>query len=104
MFISSACDHHFCGDCLELLLKDTSTTVEGTVACPSCRKPLTRDSFQPLQYTESERWDELLKVATDWAKLDSPDLDVEVIETEESIQDSRLANISFDHTFSLKLI
>jgi hypothetical protein len=79
---------------LELLLKDT--TAEGTVACPSCRKPLTRDAFQPLQYTESERWDELLQVATDWARLDAPDLDVEVTETEENIQeDSRSVNVPF---------
>jgi hypothetical protein len=87
-FISSPCEHLICEACFDLLLKNT--IAEGTVACPSCRKPCASDSFQRVQHTESERWDELLKVATEWAELDIPDLNVEGSGEE----DSRLLNIS----------
>jgi hypothetical protein len=76
--------------------------MEGTVTCPSCRKPCASDSFQRLQYTESERWDELLKLATEWAKLDPPDLDVEVLDEKatENVEDTRFLDIFLQATLT----
>lgn len=93
--LSSPCEHLTCENCFSRLLK--SMTAEGTVPCPSCRKPCASDSFQRVQHTESERWDELLKVATEWTELDSPELDEEGLgeDTEDNVQeDSRSLDIS----------
>lgn len=50
---------------------------EGKVCCPSCRKLSSYEEHIKVTYTEVGRWDALLKVAEEWTKLDTKDVDVD---------------------------
>lgn len=51
---------------------------EGKVCCPSCRKLSSYEEHIKVTYTEVGRWDALLKVAEEWANVDTKDVDVNV--------------------------
>ncbi|XP_006460349.1 hypothetical protein AGABI2DRAFT_192085 [Agaricus bisporus var. bisporus H97] len=53
------CEHLICTECLPQISKGA----DETVMCPQCRRVFPREEVGLLQYTETERWDELLKLA-----------------------------------------
>ncbi|KAF5364095.1 hypothetical protein D9756_000373 [Leucocoprinus leucothites] len=60
------CDHLVCGECLPSISKGA----EETVKCPMCRRVHQREDLEKLQYTETERWDELLAIANAHSCID----------------------------------
>jgi hypothetical protein len=66
MCSSFPCDHPICDECLpKLPLGD-----EDTVRCPMCKQTSPRGEVEPIQRTERQRWDELLKIAAAWESMD----------------------------------
>ncbi|KAH9482552.1 hypothetical protein JR316_0004652 [Psilocybe cubensis] len=60
------CQHLVCDECLPKISKEADDTVK----CPECRDPTDRDDVEKVYMTEQQRWDELLRVARDWVKID----------------------------------
>lgn len=60
------CEHLICAGCLPQI----SRGVDETISCPQCRQRYPREEVDLLQFTETERWDELLKLASEYASMD----------------------------------
>lgn len=60
------CEHLICTECLPQISKGA----DETVTCPQCRRVFPREEVGLLQYTETERWDELLKLAGESTHID----------------------------------
>ncbi|KIP02108.1 hypothetical protein PHLGIDRAFT_310361 [Phlebiopsis gigantea 11061_1 CR5-6] len=63
---SYTCEHTFCTECTDKL----APTHEEIVSCPTCRKRISKDDMDVIQFTASQQWDALLAVAERWAKID----------------------------------
>ncbi len=60
------CEHLICAECLP----QVSRGADETIKCPQCRQNYPREEVELLQFTETERWDELLKLANEYAMMD----------------------------------
>jgi len=65
---SLPCGHVLCTSCLSQIIKLKQG--EETIACPECRKVCPRDAPETVAHTEETRWDGLLELAKQWAKID----------------------------------
>lgn len=63
--VSFPCEHTFCEDCTKRVAADFEL-----VRCPQCRNEARQDELEVVEYTATKQWDELLAVATAWAKID----------------------------------
>jgi len=61
------CEHIVCNDCLPGISKGA----DETVLCAECRARHARDDVELVHMTETQRWDELLKVAQAWDAFDA---------------------------------
>ena len=79
---SFPCEHTFCNDCTKQLDGDHEM-----IRCPSCRKEAARDDLEAVEHTATTQWDELLTIATRWAKMDRRrDMDTSEEEAEEEAE------------------
>ncbi|KAF9464395.1 hypothetical protein BDZ94DRAFT_1256346 [Collybia nuda] len=69
-FSSFPCEHSVCNICLPSL-----PLVQGRVSCPTCRSLCLYEEHERVTYTEVGRWDALLEVAKEWAKIDTRSAD-----------------------------
>ncbi|KAJ3566312.1 hypothetical protein NP233_g7082 [Leucocoprinus birnbaumii] len=60
------CEHLVCVECLPNISKGADETVK----CPMCRQDHQREDLELLRYSETERWDELLKIANAHSSID----------------------------------
>ncbi|KAL0573969.1 hypothetical protein V5O48_007984 [Marasmius crinis-equi] len=81
---SLECQHLVCNSCLPGISKPGE---DETVQCPHCRKVWSRDSVETVQFTETERWDELLECANTWGTLDAGHRGEENTSEEEASED-----------------
>lgn len=63
---SYTCEHTFCMECTKKL----APVHEEAVTCPTCRREISKDDMEVIQFTASQQWDALLTVANRWAKMD----------------------------------
>ncbi|ESK94412.1 hypothetical protein Moror_8070 [Moniliophthora roreri MCA 2997] len=77
------CGHVICNDCLPGI----SIGADETVKCAECRAVHPRDEVEEVQYTERERWDQLLEAAKAAAAIDSGHRGVEDTSEEEMSED-----------------
>ena len=61
------CEHIVCNACLP----EISKGADETVLCPECRTKHARDDVELVHMTETQRWDDLLKVAQAWDAFDT---------------------------------
>ncbi|EEB94618.1 hypothetical protein MPER_06538 [Moniliophthora perniciosa FA553] len=80
---SLPCGHVICNGCLPGI----SIGANETVRCAECRAVHPRDEVEEVQYTERERWDQLLEAAKAAAAIDSGHLGVEDTSEEERSED-----------------
>ena len=62
---SFPCQHITCEHCFKRLTPNSDE-----VKCPECRTECPRDEIETIRYTASSQWDELLKVARQFAVID----------------------------------
>ena len=77
------CEHIVCNICLPGISKGA----DETVLCPKCRARCPRDDVELVHMTETQRWDDLLKVAQAWDAFDANtrgDLETSEEEAEEN--------------------
>jgi hypothetical protein len=68
-------------------LPGISKGADETVLCPQCRMACSRDDIELVHMTETQRWDDLLKVAQAWDAFDANtrgDLETSEEEAEEN--------------------
>lgn len=68
--LSFPCEHSVCNVCLPSL-----PLVQGRVSCPTCRSLCLYEEHERVTYTEVGRWDALLEVAKEWARVDTRSAD-----------------------------
>ncbi|KAI0371544.1 hypothetical protein BV20DRAFT_1051563 [Pilatotrama ljubarskyi] len=68
---SFPCQHILCEDCTLKLLPDPHKRKEELIRCPQCRMQCPRDETETIRFTAVERWDALLDVAKQWARMDT---------------------------------
>ena len=70
--LSFPCQHVLCDDCVKQLKPDPESYADEieSIRCPECRQLCARDEVEVIEFTAQEQWDELLKVAKKWAKID----------------------------------
>lgn len=83
-----SCGHIFCNDCIKQILPR-----DEKYECPMCRTRTERDDFEEVYMTETQRWDDLLKVAQAWDAIDHrPVIDT----SEEEGEDNFMTDASGD--------
>jgi len=61
---SLACQHVFCDSCLSKI------TDGGSLSCPQCRRDSNVESFEAVEFTATEQWDQLLEIAQQFAAME----------------------------------
>lgn len=94
MITSLPCEHIICNDCLKQIcaVDWEQTGSEGErgleiTKCPHCRDKAPREDAEAVLYTATQRWDELLEVAQEWAKMDMGHQAVDETSEEEDQED-----------------
>lgn len=65
--------------------------------CPQCRDETPRNEVEPVRYTPSQQWDELLEVAKEWAEMDTRRADdTSEEEDEEAFIDDESTDVRYD--------
>ena len=66
---SLCCGHLICHACAPYISRAATRDTE-ELRCPECRKGTPREDLELVHMTETDRWDELLKVAQAWMAYD----------------------------------
>ena len=66
---SLLCGHLICHDCVPKISRATTRDTE-ELRCPQCRQGTPREELELVHMTETDRWDELTKVAQAWMAFD----------------------------------
>ncbi|KAI0004944.1 hypothetical protein BJV74DRAFT_315821 [Russula compacta] len=80
---SLPCQHIFCDSCLSKMSDGEN------ISCPQCRRPCDIESFQHVEFTATQQWDELLEIAQQFAEMEGqlgPDTSEE--EEEEALREN----------------
>jgi len=80
---SLSCQHIFCDSCLSKMSDGENIT------CPKCRRSSEVDSFEPVEVTATQQWDQLLEIAQQFAGIEEklgPDTSEE--EEEENLREN----------------
>jgi zinc-RING finger domain len=80
---SLPCQHIFCDSCLSKMSGGES------ISCPQCRRLSDVDNFEPVEFTATQQWDQLLEIAQQFAAMEGqlgPDTSEE--EKEENLREN----------------
>jgi len=65
---SLPCQHIFCDSCISKIW-DGNGDGE-SISCPQCRKESQVESFEAVEFTATQQWDQLLEIAQQFAALE----------------------------------
>ncbi|KAF8842700.1 hypothetical protein BDN67DRAFT_1067491 [Paxillus ammoniavirescens] len=77
---SLRCRHPVCSECFERLGDGTGNPPDCTTAlvqCPHCREICPREECEIITHTAVQQWDSLLEISSEWARMDTSEMDVE---------------------------
>jgi hypothetical protein len=80
---SLPCQHIFCDRCLSKMSGGEN------ISCPQCRRLSDIDNFEPVEFTATQQWDQLLEIAQQFAAMEGqlgPDTSEE--EEEENLREN----------------
>jgi len=80
---SLPCQHIFCDSCLSKMSGGEN------ISCPQCRRLSDIDNFEPVEFTATQQWDQLLEIAQRFAAMEEqlgPDTSEE--EEEENLREN----------------
>ncbi|KAI0284289.1 hypothetical protein BGY98DRAFT_948801 [Russula aff. rugulosa BPL654] len=80
---SLPCQHIFCDSCLSKMSGGEN------ISCPQCRRLSDIDNFEPVEFTATQQWDQLLEIAQQFAAMEGqlgPDTSEE--EEEENLREN----------------
>ncbi|KAH8094897.1 hypothetical protein BXZ70DRAFT_1009841 [Cristinia sonorae] len=63
--VSFPCQHIMCEECFKGISPN-----KDEIKCPYCRRETARDEIETVRYTAASQWDELLKIAKNFAIMD----------------------------------
>ena len=91
---SLPCQHIFCDSCLSKLSGGQN------ISCPQCRRLSGIDNFEPVEFTATRQWDQLLEIAQQFAAMEGqlgPDTSEE--EEEEFLRENFIDDSDSDARF-----